>query len=542
MKKKTLFGLGLSSALLFTLASTTTAKADSSKDLNYYFPTDITTLDISKNTDTYSATVLGNSGANLLRIDKKGKPVLDLAKSIKHSDDGLTYTLVLKDNLKWSDGSDLTANDFVYTWQRIVDPKTASQYAYLATDVIKNADDINSGKNTNMADLGVKADGNTITFTLAHPAPQFEYLLAFSNFMPQKESFVTKAGKKYGTSSEQQIYSGPYVFKGWNGSNNSFKLVKNKYYWNAKAVKTETINLKVIKKPESALQLYKQGKLDAVSIIATPSMYAANKKNKDVKSIPMARTDYIEYNQTGQVKALANKKIRQALNLATNRAGLVNSVTGGSYKKATGLAPTGLAVTDTGQDLAKFANPGYTYNLKEAKKVWKEGLAELGQSKITLKFEADADNPTRKSMVDYLKGAWEKALPGLTIEEKFVPFKQRLQDQQTQNFDIILGSWGGDYPEGSTFYGLFSEGSGYNSGLFANQTYIDTYKKATTTDALNEKERANDYKILEKTLMEEANINPIAFQSNESLVNPDVKGVVRNSTGTTDDWTYAYKK
>lgn len=156
MKKKTLFGLGLSSALLFTLASTTTAKADSSKDLNYYFPTDITSLDISKNTDTYSATVLGNSGANLLRIDKKGKPVLDLAKSIKHSDDGLTYTLVLKDNLKWSDGSDLTANDFVYTWQRIVDPKTASQYAYLATDVIKNADDINSGKNTNMADLVLK--------------------------------------------------------------------------------------------------------------------------------------------------------------------------------------------------------------------------------------------------------------------------------------------------------------------------------------------------------------------------------------------------
>lgn len=540
MKKKMIAGFVATLAL--TLGTTSPALAATSKDLNFYFPTDIQTLDISKNTDTYSATVLGNSGANLLRIDAKGKAQLDLAKSIKHSDDGLIYTVELKDNLKWSDGSPLTAQDFVYSWQRIVNPKTGSQYAYLATEVIKNAAAINEGKIKDINELGVKAQGNTLTFTLEHASPQFEYLLAFSNFMPQKESFVKKAGKKYGASADKQIYSGPYTFKGWNGSNGGFQLVKNKYYWNAKKIKTQTINLQVIKKPESALQLYKQGKLDQVSIIATPSMYSANKKNKDVTSIPMARTEYIEYNQTGSVKALANPKIRQAFNLATNRKSLVESVTGGVYKEATGLAPIGLAVTDTGEDLAKFVKPGYTYDANKAKTLWKEGLKELGLSKVKLTFTADADNTTRKAMVDYLKGAWEKALPGLTIEEKFVPFKQRLKDQQTQNFDIVLASWGGDYPEGTTFYGLFSEGSGYNSGLFINQTYIDTYKQATSTNALDLAKRSTDYKTLEKALFEQANINPVAFQNNQSLVNTKLKGVVRNATGTTDDWTYAYKK
>ncbi|MGY3702778.1 ABC transporter substrate-binding protein, partial [Leuconostoc gelidum] len=113
--------------------------------LNYSLPTDIQTLDISKNTDQYSNQIIGNSGSNLLRVDAKGKAIPDLAKSIKVSSDGLTYTAQLRSGLKWSDGSKLTAQDFVYSWQRIVDPKTASQYAYLASGV-KNADEIVAGK------------------------------------------------------------------------------------------------------------------------------------------------------------------------------------------------------------------------------------------------------------------------------------------------------------------------------------------------------------------------------------------------------------
>lgn len=142
-------------AALMACGNKQSASTDKKSEINWYTPTEIITLDISKNTDTYSALAIGNSGSNLLRADAKGKLQPDLAEKVDVSEDGLTYTATLRDGLKWSDGSDLTAEDFVYSWQRMVDPKTASEYAYLATEShLKNAEDINSGKNPDLDSLG----------------------------------------------------------------------------------------------------------------------------------------------------------------------------------------------------------------------------------------------------------------------------------------------------------------------------------------------------------------------------------------------------
>ena len=163
-----------------------------SDEINWYTPTEISTLDISKVTDAYSSIAIGNSGSNLLRRDEDGDLQPDLAEKVEVSDDGLTYTATLRDNLKWSDGSDLTAEDFVYTWQRIVDPSTASEYAYLVSDAhVLNADEVIAGTK-GVDELGVKADGNKVIFTLSSPSPQFMSLLSFANFMPQSKEFVEK--------------------------------------------------------------------------------------------------------------------------------------------------------------------------------------------------------------------------------------------------------------------------------------------------------------------------------------------------------------
>lgn len=515
------------------------SNGSSSDTLKFSFPTEIQTLDISKNTDTYSGTVIGNTGSNLLRVNAKGKAVPELAKSVKVSKDGLTYTATLRSGLKWSDGSKLTAKDFVYSWQRIVNPKTASQYAYL-TSGVKNADDIVAGK-TKVSELGVTSKGNVITFKLERPIPQFKYLLTFANFMPQKQSFVEKQGKKYGTTSAKQLYSGPYKFEGWNGTNNNFKLVKNDNYWDAKSVKTKEIDYSVVKKPETAVQLYKQGKLDRASI-STPELYAANKNNKDKVKAPEATTAYIEYNQTGKNKFLANTKIRQALNLATNRKELVEQVTSGLSTAATGLAPQGLAKTASGEDLAKYVAPGYKYDTKEAAKLFAEGLKEVGESSMTLTITSDADSASAKTTLDYLQGSLQKALPGLKVEEKFVPFKQRLSDSETQNFDAVVSLWGGDYPEGSTFYDLFKDGSSYNNGQFENAAYTKAVNRAETTNALNDSARDADYKEAESALYKQANFNPLYFRSGYSLARPNVKGVIINTTGLNIDLKYAYRK
>lgn len=522
------------------------SKSSSSSDksvINWSIPTEINTLDVSKNTDTYSAIAIGNSDSNLLRLNGKGGTEPDLAKKVEVSKDGLTYTATLRDGLKWSDGSDLTAKDFVYSWQRMVDPKTASEYAYLATEShLENADKINSGEEKDLSKLGVKAVGNKVIFKLTSPTPQFMEYLAFTNFVPQKKSLVEKLGKDYGTNSKAQVYSGPYKVVGWNGSNNKFKLVKNDKYWNAKNVKTETVNIQVVKKPDTAVQMYKQGDLDAANISGTSAIYNANKKRKDLVTVPEATTSYMVYNQTGRVKALANENIRKALNLATDRDGIVKAAVDTGSKAATALAPTGLVTLTTGEDLTKYVAPGYSYNPKEAKKLFEAGLKEIGKSKLTITVTSDADSPIAKNALDYLKSTWESALPGLTVEEKFVPFKQRLEDTKNQNFEAAIVLWGGDYPEGSTFYGLFTSNASYNYGKFKSAEYDAAYNEAINKNALDKNAAAANYKTAEKVLYDHAYYNPLYFRSTESLQNPDLKGLVRNSTGLSTDFTHAYKK
>lgn len=136
----------------------------------------------------------------------------------------------------------------------------------------------------------------------------------------------------------------------------------------------------------------------------------------------------------------------------------------------------------------------------------------------------------------------EKALPGLKINQKFVPFSQRIKDSQTQNFDIVVSLWGGDYPEGSTYYDIFKTGASNNNGQFKNEAYDAAVKQAESTDALKASARDNDYKMAEAALLKDSNFNPLYFRAGYSLQNPKVTGIVLNSTGLNQDWKLAVKK
>ena len=541
-KKLAIAGVTLATVTFLAACGNNSSKsASDTSTINWYTPTEILTLDISKNTDRYSAMAIGNAGSNLLRVDENGENQPDLAEKVEVSEDGKTFTATLREGIKWSDGSEITAEDFVYTWQRMVDPATASEYAYLVSDAhVLNAEEVIAGEKP-VTELGVKAEGNKVIFTLSTPAPQFESLLTFSNFVPQKESFVKEAGEEYGTSSEKMLYSGPFVVEDWNGTSGSFKLVKNKYYWDTENVKTETVNVQTVKKPDTAVQMYKQGELDFANISQTSAIYNANKNNEDVIEIAEARADYLVYNETGSVEALTNEKIREALNLATDREGLVKAAADTGTNPATAFVPKGLATLTDGTDLNEFVSQPYTFDKKKAAQLFKEGLAELGVDSLTLTITADSDNPIKKAATDYIKELWETTLPGLTVEEKFVTFKQRLEDTKNQNFEVAFVSWGGDYPEGSTFYGLFQSGSAYNYGKVNSPEFDAAYEKALTTDALDKDARAADYKAAEQALYEGSHYNPLYNLSNKGLQNPNIEGLVRNSTGLDVDFTYAYK-
>ncbi|MDN6967140.1 peptide ABC transporter substrate-binding protein [Oenococcus sp. UCMA 17063] len=517
-------------------------KSSTSNVLNEYLPVDMTTQDLSQMTDTYAFEVAANVQQGLLSRTSSGAPTAGLAKTWSHSKDGLTWTFHLRKGLKWSNGDALTAEDFVYAWQRTVNPKTASQYAYIYSG-IKNADAINSGKDKDLSSLGIKATNKTtLVVTLEHPMPQFQNLMAFPVFFAQDKKFESSLGSKVGTSSSKQVYSGPYKFVGWNGSNKKFKLVPNKNYWDAKAVKNKGVDFQVVTDTTAALALYNKGELDQVSL-TTPQQIKKYKKSKDLKIYNESETAYVEYNQTGKVKGLTNTKIRQALNLATDRKTIASSISEGLDSAATGLTPAGLAKTATGGDFAKAAAKAtaYAYNIKKAKKLFAEGMKEAGLKKLTLTVEGSSDSTATKSTLDTLQQSWSE-LPGLTVKEKLVPFKQRLLDQENHNFDVILAAWGADYSEPLTFLNMFVTGGSNNDGSWSNKEYDTLIDNASDKNALSDTKRTADEVKAEKVLYKNAGANPIDWVNTAILSNSKVKGVQYFSSGAQYYFWKAYKK
>ncbi|WP_195330978.1 peptide ABC transporter substrate-binding protein [Leuconostoc lactis] len=516
-----------------------TSQAKDSQVLHFSLPTPLNGLDTATVTDEYSMDIVGNAGEGLMRADKNGTPQPAQAKSVKASADGKTWTITLRPDLKWSDGSALTANDFVYGWQRANDPATKSEYAYLYSG-IKNADKIQSG-DADKKTLGISAKGNVLTVILEKPLPQFESLLTFPTFFPQQQKFVEKQGKQFATTAAKSLYNGPYKFEGWQGTNNQFKLVKNEHYWDAKNVKTPEIDFQVIQKPEVAVQMYKTGKLDA-ALVNTPQLAQANKNNKGYRVTPQATTVYLAYNQSGSVKALTNAKIRQALNLATNRSELNSQVLSGTSTAANSFTPKGLSQAN-GEDFATYAKQDYAYNPTKARELFKEGLAELGVNAVTLEIEADTDRVANaKDVVNYLQGQWSKALPGLTVTQKFVPFKQRLQDGSNKNFQVMLTQWGADYAEPTTFLDLAATDNPNNYNHNSTPAYDALLAKAKGVDATDDKQRSADELGLEKIIHEQALLNPLYYQAQPELVNPNIKGFNHHAVGVSLDFKTAVRQ
>lgn len=228
-------------------------KPDEKKEqvLNLLETQEIPTLDPALATDEVSFIVLNNVMEGLYRLGKDNKPVPGVAESYEVSQDGKVYTFKLRKDAKWSNGDPVTAHDFVFAWRRVLDPKTASEYAYIMYD-IKNAEEINQGK-LPVDQLGVKAlDDYTLQVELKNPVPYFVSLTVFSSFMPQNEKFVKSQGEKYGLEANTTLYNGPFVLSEWKHEQ-GWTYKKNPNYWDKDNVKLETINVKVVKDTATAV-------------------------------------------------------------------------------------------------------------------------------------------------------------------------------------------------------------------------------------------------------------------------------------------------
>lgn len=501
--------------------------------LNWSEATELSSIDPSKATDSESFDMLGNSMEGLYRLGKNSKVEPGIARSTKISKNKLHYTFTLRKGAKWSNGDEVTAKDFVYSWKRTVDPKTGSSYSYLF-DGVANANDIINGKKAPTT-LGIKADGKyKLSVTLDKQVPYFKLLMGFPVFFPQNEKAVKKYGSNYGTESKYMVYNGPFVMKNWTGSNLSWKFKKNNDYWDKKNVKLSGINFKVNKSPSTAYNLYQSGKSD-MSQLSTEQARQLNKKPGFTVE-KSGQMTYLEFNQ--KQAAFKNTKIRQALSLAINRKQLAGKIMGEGTEIPTGIVPNGLA-KNNGTDFSKEAKTDdLRYSESEAKRLFNEGLAEIGQSKLRFTL-LGADTDQSKDVTAYIQSQLEQHLGSdkIRVDVSNVPLKTRLSRSRAGNFDVVAANWVADYTDPISFMELFTTGNEYNDGSWSNSQYDELIKAAKTTDAADPDKRWNDMVKASKILSKDMGVSPLYQQNSPEMIRPKVKGLIVNSAGV----MYNYK-
>lgn len=514
-------------------------KYASSQVLNLSYPSSLDSIDIS-NMSGYGST--GNIFESLYRLGKNGSITPGLAKSTKVSKDGKTYTFTIR-NAKWSDGSKITAQDFVYSWKRTVTPATKSQYAYLFSGV-KNADEIVAGKKS-PSTLGVKAQGeHTFIVTLDKPITYFKKLMTYPLFGPISEKAVKKWGNKYATKAQYMLYSGPFKLTGWTGTNNSWQFVKNNQYWDKKAVHLQKINYTVNESTTTTLNLFQEKKLDLTQLAS--EQVKNMKSSSDYTTYPYSITAFLVYNfQDSNAtikKALNNAKIRQAISLSINCKTLVKNVIGDASTVSKTFVPQDLVKdAKTGKDFAdeSTVKNSTSYNKALAQKLWKQGLKETGIKKLSIQLLASNDEPN-KPISQYLKSALEKNLDGLTVNLSNIPSKVASSRAQSGDFDLYLSGWGADFNDPISHLQIMTNNSGYNYGKYNSSTYNALVNKAQNQDANDTSARWQDMINAEKTIMKDQGITPLYQTVYSYLQNPKVKGIIHNTAGTQWNYKYAY--
>ncbi|MFV0557347.1 MAG: peptide ABC transporter substrate-binding protein [Enterococcus sp.] len=537
--KKILRKIVLHSVVALSVASfilPTTAQADKTQSINVSTSGEIATLDSVDSVDTNSSDTIGQTTEGLYRLDKKGKPELGIAKEEPTvSEDGKTYTFKLRES-KWSNGDKLTANDFVYAFQKTLDPKEASGSAD-QLDIFKNAQAIREGK-ADKVSLGVKAlDDETLEIQLENPISYLPQILVGTHFVPQPSEYAQKLGADFGNQADSYVGNGPFTIKGWDGTNESWELVKNDNYWDAENVKLDTINVQVIKEVATGVKLFEDGQLDYTPV---SDVFAAQKADDpEEHSVDKALVGYVSANEKRE--ATGNVHLRKALLRAINKEAFTSNVLADGSQPLDGYVPTEIGENpESSADFRSDSGKLNPYNLKKAKKEWKKAQKELGQKELTLEL-LSADTDVAKKTVEYLQGQLEENLPGLTIEVKSVPLNNRLDLQAAGDFDLVFGTWTGDYADPYDFLKNYASTSGLNTAGYASDSYDDKLAVAQGEYANDpEKRWATLLDAEEQLVKKDAAVLPIYQGAATYLKSDQVKGIKVLNIGRTVSYRLAH--
>lgn len=504
-----------------------TGAGNSSSDLNIMLETPVESLDPQQATDGTSFEVIADYTDGLMQMDADGQAVYAVAESVDVSDDGLTYTFHLREDANWSNGEAVTAADFVFAWQRAVDPEIASEYSYMLSDIgqIVNAQEIIDGTK-DKSELGVTAvDDKTLEVKLNVPVSYFLSLMYFPTFYPVNQAFFESCADTFATSPETTLSNGAFILDDYQPAATTIHLSKNPDYYGADTVKLAGLNYQVIQDSQQALMSYQSGDLDTT--LVNGEQVDQVKDDPAFQAIGAGYMWYISPNIQG-VEELQNLNIRYAFTMALNREAITTDVL------KDGSAPTYTAVpmdfaagpdgSDFSSDQEKFSDV-CRFDADAALDYWNKGLEELGVTEITITMIHDADDAPIK-VAQVVKEQLETTLPGLTVELQQMPKKERVQRMQDGDYELGLTRWGPDYADPMTYLGMWVTNNSNNYGFWSNSEYDAIIAECTTGEtAMDAEARWAALYDAEKIVMDEAVIFPLYTQCNAELISTSVSGI-----------------
>ena len=520
-----------SSAAESTSSASQATEAESasagSGTLNIMLETPVESLDPQLATDGTSFEVIADYTDGLMQMDADSAAVPACAESYEVSEDGTTYTFHIREDAVWSNGDPVTANDFVFAWQRAVDPANASEYSYMLSDIgqIVNAAEIIAGEK-DVSELGVTAvDDKTLEVQLNVPVSYFLSLMYFPTYYPVNQAFFESCGDTFATSPETTLSNGAFVLTSYEPAATAFELVKNEDYYDADKVQLAGLNYQVIQDSQQALMSYQNGDLDTT--LLNGEQVDQVKDDPEFTSVGAGYLWYISPN-IKEVPELANLNLRLAMTFALDRDSICNDVL------KDGCAPTYTAVppefaagpdgSDFSADQTMFAD-ACAYDPDKALEYYEAAKTELSQDTFTFDMVVDADDAPQK-VAQVVKEQLETTLPGMTINLTIEPKKQRVEDMQNGNFQLGLTRWGPDYADPMTYLGMWVTDNSNNYGFWSNADYDAIIAECTTGDLCTDPEgRWSALYDAEKIVMDEAVIFPLYTQCNAEMVSSAVSGI-----------------
>lgn len=534
-------GAGSSAASEPASASKTESSSESSeapapsaegKQLAVQIGPDPETIDPALNSAVDGGNMLLHSFECLLTVGEDGNIAPGQAEKWEVSEDGLTYTFHLRDGLKWSDGSDLTANDFVYSWKRVADPEVAAPYAETVLNMVEGFEAAQAGDKDA---LQVSApDDKTFVVKLSAPCPYYESIAAFATLSPVQQATVEANGDAWAVSAETYISNGPFYITDWVPGSHII-MSKNPYYWNADAIKLGSIKFVLMEDSNAAYSAYRSGDVLFIKDVPTQEIPSLE-GNADFHVDPIIGTYYLSLNLKDPM--FEDARVRRALSLAIDRDYVANTLMQGTYSPAYNFMGPGWIDTD-GKEFIANANGGQPYysddyeaNLAEAKQLMADAGYPDGAGFPTITYSTN-DMGYHKVVAEYLQQAWAEL--GITVEVEVVEWQSFTAQRRAGDYCSSRNGWVGDYSDPSNMLELFTTTNGNNDGKFDNADFNKAIDDSRST--MDPAERSAALHTAEDILLKETGCIPVAYYNDFWLQSEKITGMWHSAYGY---WHFMY--